>query len=113
MAAEIQGANPQRRYTRGDRAVRRSHGMNKAVLTDAPYPASVCIYTQIAEQAQRTPERTALVFGDTHISYRALNERANRLAARLIELGVGPDRLVGIHVARSIDMVIGALAVLK
>lgn len=81
--------------------------------TDRQYPTSACIHSQIEDQARRAPERMALVFEDTELSYRALNERANHLAARLIELGVGPDRLVGIHVARSIDMVIATLAVLK
>lgn len=81
--------------------------------TEAPYPTSDCIHTQIEQQAQRTPEKLALVFEDAEITYRALNEQANHLAARLIELGVGPDRLVGVHVARSVDMVIAVLAVLK
>ena len=81
--------------------------------TDTPYPTTACVHSQIEEQAERTPERTALVFEDAPLSYRALNERANRLAARLIKLGVGPDRLVGVHMARSIDMVVATLAVLK
>ncbi|MGH6884561.1 MAG: MupA/Atu3671 family FMN-dependent luciferase-like monooxygenase, partial [Geminicoccales bacterium] len=81
--------------------------------TDTPYPTTACVHSQIEEQAERTPERAALVFEDAPLSYRALNERANRLAARLIKLGVGPDRLVGVHMARSIDMVVATLAVLK
>ncbi len=81
--------------------------------TEMPYSTSACIHSQIEEQARRTPERTALVFQDAQLSYRALNERANRLAARLVELGVGPDRLVGVHVPRSIDMMVATLAVLK
>jgi natural product biosynthesis luciferase-like monooxygenase protein len=81
--------------------------------TETPYPTSACIHSQIEEQARQTPERTALVFEDTQLSYRALNERANQLAARLIELGVGPELLVGVHLSRSINMVIATLAVLK
>jgi natural product biosynthesis luciferase-like monooxygenase protein len=81
--------------------------------TDMPYPVSACVHSQIEAQAERTPERIALVFEDIQLSYRALNERANRLAARLIELGVGPDRRVGVHLARSIEMVVATLAVLK
>jgi natural product biosynthesis luciferase-like monooxygenase protein len=81
--------------------------------TETPFPSSPCIHMQFEEQVERTPERTALVFEDTQLSYRALNERANRWAARLKALGVGPDRLVGVHITRSIDMVVATLAVLK
>jgi natural product biosynthesis luciferase-like monooxygenase protein len=81
--------------------------------TDAPCPSETFIHSQIEQQAQRTPEETALVFEDTQITYRVLNERANKLAARLIELAVGPERLVGIHLTRSVEMVVAVLAVLK
>ena len=81
--------------------------------TDAPLPPNGLIHSQIEQQAERTPEQTALVFADTQITYRMMNERANRLAAQLVELGVGPERLVGIHLGRSIEMVVAVLAVLK
>ena len=42
-----------------------------------------------------------------------LNAQANRLAHRLIELGVGPDVLVGVCAERSVEMLVGLLAVLK
>ncbi|MEX5344449.1 AMP-binding protein, partial [Pseudomonas sp. I2] len=47
------------------------------------------------------------------LSYAQLNARANRLAHRLIALGVGADVLVGIAVERSVEMVVGLLAILK
>ncbi|MFD2837136.1 AMP-binding protein [Azotobacter vinelandii] len=47
------------------------------------------------------------------MSYGELNRRANRLAHRLRELGVGPDVLVGIAVERGFEMVVGLLAILK
>ncbi|SEO66339.1 amino acid adenylation domain-containing protein, partial [Duganella sp. CF517] len=56
---------------------------------------------------------TALLFGDESLTYMALNQRANRLAHRLIKLGVGPDVKVGIAVERSLEMVVGLLAILK
>jgi natural product biosynthesis luciferase-like monooxygenase protein len=80
--------------------------------TEAPLPETF-VHSQIEQQAQRTPDQTAVVFADTQITYRVLNERANKLAARLIEFGVGPERLVGIHLARSVEMVVAVLAVLK
>ncbi|OXS19087.1 non-ribosomal peptide synthetase, partial [Pseudomonas fluorescens] len=61
----------------------------------------------------RQPQATALVFAEQRIDYAELNRRANRLAHRLIEAGVGPDVRVGLAVERSFDMVIGLLAVLK
>ncbi|MFI6447709.1 amino acid adenylation domain-containing protein [Kitasatospora sp. NPDC050543] len=64
-------------------------------------------------QAARTPDADAVVFGDTVVSYRELNERANRLAHHLIALGVGPEQFVALAVPRSVDMVVGLLAVVK
>ncbi|MBU5236574.1 AMP-binding protein, partial [Vibrio cholerae] len=52
-------------------------------------------------------------FNDERLSYGELNRRANRLAHRLIDMGVGPDVLVAVHVERSLDMVVGLLATLK
>src|SRR5215470_632335 len=47
-------------------------------------------------QVERTPEAVAVVFGEEQLSYRELNERANRLADVLMGRGVGPESLVGI-----------------
>ncbi|TWR71543.1 non-ribosomal peptide synthetase, partial [Pseudomonas brenneri] len=77
------------------------------------YPAGQCIQQLIEEQAARTPEAVALVFAEQQLSYAELNARANQWAHRLLELGVGPDVLVGVAVERSLEMVIGLLAVLK
>lgn len=63
--------------------------------------------------AAQTPEAIALVFGEEKLSYAQLNQRANRLARYLRDLGVGPEVLVGICLERSIDMVVASLAVLK
>ncbi|MBJ6362364.1 condensation domain-containing protein, partial [Paenibacillus sp. GCM10012307] len=65
------------------------------------------------EQAARTPERTALVWGTAELTYGELNRQANRLAHRLQSLGVGPDKLVGVCLERSPELVIGMLAVIK
>ncbi|CAM5350242.1 hypothetical protein GCM10010329_40960 [Streptomyces spiroverticillatus] len=67
----------------------------------------------IEDQAARTPDATALVFGDTHLTYAELNTRANQLAAHLIELGVRPGALAAVAVPRSLDLVVSLLAVLK
>ncbi|MFG3056981.1 amino acid adenylation domain-containing protein, partial [Kitasatospora sp. NPDC048239] len=64
-------------------------------------------------QVARTPDATALVFADETLTYAELNERANRLAHLLVEHGVGPETLVGVHLERSTDLVIALLAILK
>ncbi|MFJ9695062.1 amino acid adenylation domain-containing protein [Kitasatospora sp. NPDC101183] len=67
----------------------------------------------LADQAARTPERTALVFEDTELTYAELHARAERLAARLRLHGAGPDRLVALTVPRSVELVVALLAVLR
>jgi non-ribosomal peptide synthetase component F len=64
-------------------------------------------------QAARTPERVAVVYAGQHLTYAALNARANRLAHRLMSEGTGPEARVGIAVARSLDLVVAFVAVLK
>ncbi|OLF53003.1 non-ribosomal peptide synthase/polyketide synthase [Pseudomonas chlororaphis] len=67
----------------------------------------------IEAQAQRTPDAVALLCDGRQLSYRQFNQRANQLAHKLIELGIGPDVRVGIAVERGLDMIVGLLAVLK
>ncbi|HVK94835.1 MAG TPA: MupA/Atu3671 family FMN-dependent luciferase-like monooxygenase, partial [Noviherbaspirillum sp.] len=81
--------------------------------TAVPYPQTQTLCQLFEAQATRSPEQVALVFGETTLTYRALNARANQLAHHLRSLGVGPDTLVGICVERSLDMVVGLLAILK
>lgn len=64
-------------------------------------------------QASRTPQADALVFEEETLTYRELNARANRLAHRLVELGVGPEDRVAVALPRSVDLVVGLLATLK
>ncbi|MDP1788675.1 condensation domain-containing protein, partial [Nitrosomonas sp.] len=71
------------------------------------------VHRLIERQVNDRPDATALIFGDTELSYAQLNGRANRLAHQLIALGVKPESRVGIAVERSIDMVVGLLATLK
>src|SRR5882724_5506253 len=81
--------------------------------TRADFPAEHCIHELFEAQVERTPEATAVVFEDESLSYRELNQRANRLAHHLRSLGVQPDERVALCVPRSIEMVVGLLAVLK
>ncbi|WP_457784530.1 amino acid adenylation domain-containing protein, partial [Streptomyces olivaceus] len=65
------------------------------------------------QQVARTPDATALVFDGTELSYRQLNEQANRLARILAARGAGPERFVAVALPRSLDLVVALLAVHK
>ena len=67
----------------------------------------------IEEQARVRPGAKALVFEAHSLSYGELNAQANRLAHRLVALGVRPESRVGIAMSRSVEMVVGLLAILK
>jgi len=71
------------------------------------------LYELIADQVERTPDAVAVVFAHQRLTYRELDGRASRLAAALRELGVGPDTPVAICAERSLEMVVGLVAVLK
>jgi amino acid adenylation domain-containing protein len=81
--------------------------------TDAEYPQQMCIHELFEAQVERTPDAAAVVQEDRELSYGELNAKANRLAHHLRALGVGPDDRVAICVERSVEMVVGILAVLK
>lgn len=76
-------------------------------------PQDRCIHHLFEKQVEYTPNAIALVFEDQQLTYHQLNQRANQLAHYLKKLGVGPEVLVGIHVERSLEMIIGVLGVLK
>jgi amino acid adenylation domain-containing protein len=81
--------------------------------TRRAYPARACIHQMFESQAERTPGAVAVLSGNERLSYRELNESANQLAHHLITLGIGPDALVAICMERSLDLIVGVLAVLK
>ncbi|RSM78002.1 amino acid adenylation domain-containing protein [Kibdelosporangium aridum] len=71
------------------------------------------VHERIAEQARRAPESIAVIFGDQRLTYRELDARAARFAGVLTGRGVKPGELAGIHLERSIEMVVAALGTLK
>ena len=64
-------------------------------------------------QAARTPGNVAVAFGDTSMTYRELNGRANRVARLLVRHGAGPESVVAVAMERSADLMAAVLAVLK
>lgn len=69
--------------------------------------------TIFEEHARAHPDRTAVAFEATRLSYRELDRRANVLASQLRDLGVQRGSRVGLCVDRSVEMVVGMLGVLK
>jgi amino acid adenylation domain-containing protein len=66
-----------------------------------------------AAQAARTPAATAVIAGTERLSYGELAGRVRRLAGRLSQLGMGPERIVGVRLGRTAELVVTLLAVLE
>ena len=63
--------------------------------------------------AARVPHHIALIFGDRELTYQALNEQADRVAARLIQAGVRPGHIVGLWLPRGIDLLVMQAGIAK
>ncbi len=85
---------------------------NRAVLT-WPAPVAVSVPMLFAAHVARTPEAVALTFGDLSMTYRELDEAANRFAHLLSGYGVGPGACVALLLERSAQAVVAMLAALK
>ncbi|AKH65701.1 hypothetical protein VY86_01010 [Photorhabdus thracensis] len=81
--------------------------------TQTPYPDQCCIHRLFEQQAEKTPDAIALVYGEHIFSYVELNARANRLAHWLIEQGIQSDDRVAVLLERSAELVVAQLAILK
>ncbi len=77
------------------------------------FPRESSIAEQFELQVTQRPDAEAVIFGTERLSYRELNERANRLAHYLKEQGVGPEVVVGVSQERSVDLIVSLLGVLK
>ncbi|MEK6424794.1 MAG: amino acid adenylation domain-containing protein, partial [Burkholderia gladioli] len=80
---------------------------------DRAYAEQRPVHEVIRAQVEAAPDAVAVEFGCETLTYRELDARANRLAHRLMSLGVGAETRVGIAVERSVEMVVGLLAILK
>jgi amino acid adenylation domain-containing protein/non-ribosomal peptide synthase protein (TIGR01720 family) len=81
--------------------------------TQVDFPREECLQNKFEEQARQSPDAIAVSYQDRQISYSELNRRSNQLARHLLELGVGPDQVVGILMERSVELMIALLGVLK
>ncbi len=89
------------------------HMLQDLNASAAPGSGAACIQHLLEQQADRSPEATAVSTGADHLSYAELDRRANQLAHQLQQLGVGPDQPVGICLPRSLGLIVGILAILK
>ncbi len=81
--------------------------------TKSDYPREQRAHQLFEAQVERTPDSPAVIFNDQSLTYRQLNQRANQLAHHLRSLGVGPEKMVGVYLERSLEMVVAVLGVLK
>lgn len=81
--------------------------------TRVDYPKDILLHELFEAQVERSPDAVAVEFDGEEVSYRELNERANRLAHRLRRLGVAPGAFVGVCMERSLDLVVALYGVVK
>ncbi|GHC66683.1 non-ribosomal peptide synthetase [Streptomyces flavofungini] len=81
--------------------------------TGTDLPNDVCLHAAFEIQADRAPDAVAVVRGTERRTYGQINREANRLAHRLIALGVGPDVRVGLCLDRSPELLVAVLGILK
>ena len=91
----------------------RGRALVRATGEAAAYPRQATVHGLFAEVAAAAPDAVALVLGGERVTYGELDARANRLAHRLRDLGVGPDVPVAIAAERSPATIAGVLGILK
>jgi amino acid adenylation domain-containing protein len=85
----------------------------KQAIRPTTLSSDLSVHQLIDAQAERNPLAPAVYCGTTVLTYGELITRANQLAHQLVELGVSSETLVGLCVARSVDMIVGVLGILK
>ncbi|MCJ2174124.1 non-ribosomal peptide synthetase [Bacillus amyloliquefaciens] len=81
--------------------------------TKSDYPRHETISRLFERQAKETPDARAVVYDGQILTYRELNERANRIAAALRSNGVGPESVVALLTGRTTELASGILGILK
>lgn len=81
--------------------------------TSRDYPLHLTLHELFEAQVSRSPDATAVIFGDAQLTYHELNERADAMAHSLRQHGVGPNRPVAVCLERSLQLPVSLLGVLK
>ena len=95
-----------------------SHAERQKLLVDfndtrAEYPQDQCLHELFVSQVASHAGDTAAICGGEQLTYEDLYARSRDLAWYLQSLGVEPDRLVGVCMDRSLDMITGLLGILQ
>jgi amino acid adenylation domain-containing protein/thioester reductase-like protein len=80
--------------------------------TELPYEEKT-VSELFEDQVLKTPNRTAIIFGNEALTYHELNQRANQLARYIRSKGITRNSIVGLLVNRSLEMIVGILGILK
>ena len=81
--------------------------------TAKEYPAGKTVLSFMEEQAEKTPDQVAVIYGESSLTYKELNERANQVAMFLLIKGVMPGSLVPVCLERGFDMIIAIWGIFK
>lgn len=81
--------------------------------TETSYPKDKTIQQLFEEQVDRTPDAVAVSFEGEELTYRELNEKSNQIACLLKEAGVKPGDTVGLLSARTLEMIVGIIGIIK
>lgn len=81
--------------------------------TQEVYSNSKTIHKMFEEQAEKTPDNIAVIFGDREITYRELNQRSNQLAGLLRDAGVKPGTFTAVLMERSMEMIPAVMGIIK
>ncbi|MCU0287252.1 MAG: amino acid adenylation domain-containing protein, partial [Acidobacteria bacterium] len=78
-----------------------------------PYTTDKTLHWFFEEQTGKTPDNTAVISEDRHITYRKLNERSNQLGWLLTKKGIGTGNFVGVVIDRNIEMITAVMGIIK
>ena len=81
--------------------------------TELSYDTKETVISLFEKQVEQTPEKVAIVCNNKKLTYKELNEKANMLARDMLEKGVKQQDIIGIMLNRSLEMIIGLIAILK
>ena len=103
---------PERRIGQIDVLLEQERQTLLGAWNDTALPVAVATLPDLFEQqVRRTPAAPAVILGETRLCYGDLNRCANRLADLLIRRGIGPEKVVGVALGRSIELVASLLAI--
>ncbi|RPK08343.1 amino acid adenylation domain-containing protein [Priestia endophytica] len=90
-----------------------SHILTAYNQTDMEYPKNYCYHDLFAIQVTKQPDATAVIQNGESLTYKELDILSNKLAHKLVKMGIGPDKPVGIYIERSTKMAVCILGILK